>query len=67
MDAEEIDCYWLCGTKNAGESWELRYLPSYEHVGKLIFEDLFQRKFFVRRVIFTPQHHSLPYLRTVEY
>jgi hypothetical protein len=64
---DELDCYWLAGTRKSGENWDLAYLPSYEHLGKLIFEDCFERKFFIRRVLYPPHYHSLHYLRLLDY
>jgi hypothetical protein len=33
-----IDYYWLCGIKGELQHGSLRFLPSFEHIGKLIFD-----------------------------
>ena len=37
INKNELDFYWLVGKKTDKESWDLQFLPSYEHIGKLIF------------------------------
>lgn len=67
MEAKNIDYYWLCGKSISSESPYLKLLASYEHIGKIIFGDQMEKKFYLRKVISPPELHSLNYLKQIKY
>jgi len=42
-------------------------LPSYEHIGKLILVDNINRKFYLRKVAYSAELHSMSYLKKLNY
>jgi hypothetical protein len=67
VEAKNIDHYWLCGKNISSESTYLKLLASHEHIGKIIFADQMERKFYLRRVISPPELHSSNYLKQITY
>jgi hypothetical protein len=67
LSEANIEYYWICGTKGEISHGSIKYLPSYEHLGKLLFDDKYESKFYLKRVLFRPEEHSYPYLSNLKY
>lgn len=67
LSETNIDYYWLCGIKSGTAHGYLKFLPSYEHIGKLVFDEKYENKFYLKRLIYRPEEHSFDHLAKIRY